>query len=108
MPADLPDLLRRNGHRPLWVRVLCLLASLVFFALGVVGWLIPVVTGIPFYAVALLLLALSSDRMGDWVNRTERRLPHGMRVAIRRALARVTTPWIRRFLRLPEPDAAGP
>jgi uncharacterized membrane protein YbaN (DUF454 family) len=107
MPPDLPDLLRPGGHRPLWIRALCLLGSLVFFALGVVGWLIPILTGLPFYAVALLLLALSSDRVGDWVNRMERRLPYWTRVAIRRVLSRVTTPWLRRVLRLPEPDASG-
>ena len=48
MPPDLPDLLRPGGHRPLWIRALCLLGSLVFFALGVVGWLIPILTGLPF------------------------------------------------------------
>jgi uncharacterized membrane protein YbaN (DUF454 family) len=107
MPPDLPDLLRTGGHRPLWVRLLCLLGALIFFVLGVVGWLIPILTGVPFYAVALLLLAVSSDRVGDWVNRMERRLPHRSRVAIRRVLTRVTTPWLRRLLRLPEPDASG-
>ncbi len=108
MSADLPDLFRPGGHRPLWLRLLCFLAALVFFVLGIVGWLIPVLTGMPFYAAALVLLALSSDRVGDWINRMERRLPRRMRLGIRRVLTRITTPWIRRLLRLPEPDASAP
>jgi hypothetical protein len=86
---DLPDILPVEGHRrPLWVRLLCLVGAVVFAALGVVGWLIPVVTGIPFYAVAIVLLAVASDRARKWVNALERKLPHDTRVAIRRWLGR--------------------
>jgi uncharacterized membrane protein YbaN (DUF454 family) len=106
-PDDLPDLLRNDGRRPLWLRAMGLGGATVFFALGVVGWLIPVVTGLPFHAVALALLALSSDRVGGWVNRAERRLPRHRRLAIRRALGRITTPRVRRFLRLGEVDPPG-
>lgn len=107
-PEHLADLLQLGGRRPLWLRVLGLAGAVIFFVLGVVGWLIPVITGLPFYAVALVLLALSSDRVGSWVNRTERRLPRPTRLAIRRVLARITTPRIRRVLRLVEiePPAA--
>ena len=104
MSSDLPDLLRLGGHRPLWLRVVGLAGALVFFALGVVGWLIPVITGLPFYAVGLVLLALSSDRAGSVVNHLERRLSRGTRLAIRRALARITTPRVRRALRMVEHD----
>jgi hypothetical protein len=104
MDGGLPDLLRPGRPRPLWLRVAGLAGAVVFFALGVVGWLIPVVTGLPFYAVGVVLLALSSDKVGRWVNRMERRLPLGTRFVLRRTLVRMTTPRIRRALGLVEFD----
>jgi hypothetical protein len=60
---------------PLWKRVLCVIGAVILFALGIVGWLIPVVTGIPFYALGLVLLGISSQRVREWINHAERRLP---------------------------------
>ncbi len=89
MPSDLPDLLERHGTpRPLWLRVLCVVGAVFFFLLGFVGWLVPVVTGIPFYVVALMLLGMASDRVREWINRLERKFPHRLRVALRRALGK--------------------
>ena len=54
---DPPDLLReQKHHRPFWVRVLCFAGACIFFVLGILGWLIPVLTGIPFYVAGLALL----------------------------------------------------
>jgi hypothetical protein len=104
--SDLPDLLPVEGHhRPLWVRVLCVVGAVVFAVLGVVGWLIPVVTGIPFYVVAIVLLAVASDRARRWVNALERKLPHDTRVALRRWLGR--SRHLRRVLRLDENPVQG-
>ena len=73
--TPLPDLFREPERRhPTWLRILFVAVALVFFAAGVVGWLIPVVTGLPFYAVGLVFLGLASDRARRWVNRLERRL----------------------------------
>ncbi|HVQ75930.1 MAG TPA: hypothetical protein VMT79_10380 [Candidatus Binatia bacterium] len=102
-----PDLLPVAGHRhPLWMRVLCFVGGLVFVVLGVVGWLIPVVTGLPFYAVALVLFAMASDRARSWVNALDRRLPLRVRVAIRDWLGR-RSPRVRRFIGLEEDPAGG-
>ena len=61
--SPLPDLLReQDGRHPFWLRVVFLGAALVCLVLGVVGWLIPVITGIPFYAAGLVFLGLASDR----------------------------------------------
>ena len=57
--------------------------ALVCFVLGVIGWLIPVVSGLPFYARGLLLLGMASSRAARWVNRLDRRLPHAVRVKVR-------------------------
>ena len=87
MPPHLPDLLPVHRHpRPLWLRLLFFFGALVCFGLGVVGWLIPVVTGIPFYVAAIVLLAMASERARGWVNTLERRLAHDTRVAMRRWL----------------------
>jgi uncharacterized membrane protein YbaN (DUF454 family) len=84
---ELPDLLEpRKRRHPLWFRALCVFGAVVFFLLGIVGWLIPVVTGIPFYAVALVLLGMASDRTRRWINDLERRMPDRWRRALRRFL----------------------
>lgn len=86
---ELPDLIDRRVHpRPVWVRVLALAGAIACFALGMVGWLIPVITGLPFYAVGLVLLAVASDRVGSWINRLERRLPRALRLRLRAAFHR--------------------
>jgi hypothetical protein len=91
MSPELPDLLEpRQRRNPLWFRALCVLGALVFFLLGVVGWLIPVVTGIPFYAVGLVLLGMASDRTRRWINQLERRMPESARRALRRFLRKPT------------------
>jgi uncharacterized membrane protein YbaN (DUF454 family) len=67
----------------MWLKVLCILGAAICFALGVVGWLVPLVTGVPFYAVALLLLGMVSDRARRWINQLERKLPDAARRALR-------------------------
>lgn len=69
-------------------RAALLVGGIVFVVLGVVGWLIPVVTGIPFYIVGFVLLGLASPRAARWINRLDRRLPHRARVALRKAKRR--------------------
>jgi hypothetical protein len=83
--------------------------ALGFSALGLVGWLVPVVTGIPFYAAALVLLGLASARARAWINRAEGALPRRMRVGLRRGLRRIPSARVRRLGRLPnDPDPEGP
>ncbi|HEX9795312.1 MAG TPA: hypothetical protein VGC54_15115, partial [Planctomycetota bacterium] len=66
------------------LRILALIAGLACLVLGVVGWLVPVVTGIPFYILGFALLGYSSRRLRCWLRRAERRLPLRARVALRR------------------------
>jgi hypothetical protein len=104
-PPELPDLLRLHGkRRPLWVRALCLAGAVVFFFLGLVGWLIPFVTGIPFYLVAIALLGMASDRVIVWINRLDRKLPYRWRGRLRRGLGKLPK-GIRRFVRLRDDSA---
>ena len=87
MSRDLPDLFGPGEQtRPAWLRVLCLAGAGFFFVLGLIGWLIPLVSGIPFYVLGLVLLGMGSDRARAWINRTERKLPGRWRVALRRVL----------------------
>ena len=60
-------------------RVGLLIASAVFLALGVIFWLIPVLTGIPFYVLSLITLSMASRRAARFLNRGERRLPYRFR-----------------------------
>ena len=100
---DFPDLLRaRPTKRPLWVRALCVAGAVVLFAAGIAGWLIPVITGIPFYIGALVLLGMASDRVRGWINALERRLPAKWRRGLRRALERLPRGRMRDMLNLPE------
>ena len=80
---ELPDLLSTTINRPLWLRALCVAGAIVCFILGVIGWLIPLVTGLPFYAAGLILLGMASSRAAAWINRLDRRLPHAVRVKLR-------------------------
>lgn len=106
MTPKLPDLLReQDGPRPLWLRSLYLAGAAVCTVAGIVGWLIPAVTGIPFYVVALVLLGLASDRMRRWINRLERRLPEKARWRLRRGLAKLPGSWVRRLIHLPDEAA---
>ena len=112
MPMDvareeLPDLLCvPQKKRNVVLRVLFAVLAGVCFAAGMVGWLVPLVTGIPFYVAGFVFLALASDRARAWANRLERRLPGSWRRGLRRALAKVPSRRLRECLNLP-PPAAG-
>ncbi|HKA62816.1 MAG TPA: hypothetical protein VKH83_10350, partial [Methylomirabilota bacterium] len=81
---------------------LFLAAAVLCFAAGVVGWLIPVVTGLPFYAAGLVFLGLASERVRRWVNRLERRMAERTRRRIRSFLARLPGSWLRRLIHIPD------
>lgn len=99
----LPDLLRSPDERhPFWLRVVFMGAAVVCFALGVVGWLIPVITGIPFYAAGLVFLGLASDRTRRFINRMEHKLSENTRRRIRRVIAKVPGRWVRNLVNIPE------
>ena len=86
---DLPDLVRIPTERKaLWHRTLLGLAGLLFLVLGVVGWLVPIITGIPAYIVGFVLLGAASPRVGRLVNRWERKLPRSIRLWFRPRLRR--------------------
>ena len=100
--ATLPDLLREpEKKRPAWVRVLLLVGALVCFALGIVGWLVPVVTGIPFFVAALFLLGAASSRLRQWLNRAEARLPQSWRIKLRHGLRKIPIKRIQRTVQAP-------
>jgi uncharacterized membrane protein YbaN (DUF454 family) len=68
---------------------------------GFFGWLLPVMTGIPFFALGLVLVAMGSGRARRWVNRIEDRLPARLRSWLRRLLSRVRSRRLRNVLNLP-------
>jgi hypothetical protein len=103
MTPPLPDLLREpDGRHPFWLRVVFLAAALVCLVLGIVGWLIPVMTGIPFYAASLIFLGLASDRTRRFINRMEHRLSENTRRRIRHVIAKIPGRWVRDLVNIPE------
>ena len=94
---ELPDLLRpRKTPLSLGWRVLYLGGALLLAVCGVLGWLIPIITGIPFYIAAVVLAGSASDAVRRYINGLERRLPAGFRVRLRR----VQRYWVKRKNRL--------
>jgi len=75
--------------RPLWRRALLILGAVVFLILGVIGWLVPVVSGVPFYIVGFAFLGAASPRAARILNRAEARLPHNWRRGLRRMIDKV-------------------
>jgi uncharacterized membrane protein YbaN (DUF454 family) len=68
--------------------VLLALGGVVCLALGVVGWLVPVITGIPFYILGLVLFGMASPAVGRRINDWERRLPRRQRLWLRPGIRR--------------------
>jgi hypothetical protein len=83
-PAELPDLIPERRPLPMHWRILALAGGVLLIVLGFVGWLVPIVTGIPFYVVGLGLLGLASRRVRHWINTAERRLPLRLRLLLRK------------------------
>jgi hypothetical protein len=83
--APLPDLIEMDGvPRGPIKRAALLTAAGVFLLLGIVLWLTPVVTGLPFLVLAAITAGMASRRAATWVNRAERHLPHRLRLLLRR------------------------
>jgi hypothetical protein len=86
----LPPLLRTSrGPQSLWRRILLISGALGCFLLGIFGWLLPVVTGIPFYVAGLVLLGIASPPVRRWINRIEARLPLRWRRLLRAGLDKI-------------------
>jgi hypothetical protein len=99
-PQPLPDLVRVEGQqRSLVVRIALLIVALVCFVLAIIGWLVPVVTGIPFWIAGFLVLGMASRRAARWINRQEAKLPQRWRLLLR--------PKLRRELKQAGNDGAG-
>ena len=80
----LPDLVRVElRERSLVARVALLVVALLCFVLAIVGWLVPVVTGIPFWIAGFLVLSMASRRAARWINRQEAKLPRKWRLLLR-------------------------
>jgi hypothetical protein len=95
VPSDvsLPDLIATDGPRPGVIKRTALFAlAFVFFVLGVIFWLLPIATGVPFYIASLATLGIASRRVARWINRQETRLPLRWRFRIRKMLRRPHEP----------------
>jgi uncharacterized membrane protein YbaN (DUF454 family) len=78
--------------------VLYLTGAAVAFALGIAGWLLPVIAGIPFYVVGLVLLAKASNGTVKWINWAEAKLPPRRRRQLRAAMRKAPIRWVRELV----------
>jgi hypothetical protein len=93
LEEPLPDLLRvEPRERSLFARVALLVVALACFVLAIVGWLVPVITGIPFWIAGFLVLGMASRRAARWINRQEAKLPRKWRLLLRPKLRRGRKP----------------
>jgi hypothetical protein len=85
-----PPLLKaRRKQQPLWKRWLLIAAAILCFTVGVLGWLLPVITGIPFYILGLILLGMASPRVVDRINSAEAKLSPKWRKRLRDGLGKI-------------------
>jgi uncharacterized membrane protein YbaN (DUF454 family) len=50
------ELAERLRGRPLWQRIMLPIVGAVFFIIGIIGWLFPIVPGFPFLIIGLPML----------------------------------------------------
>jgi hypothetical protein len=100
-PSELPRLLRiRRDPAPWWRRALYVGGAALAFAAGIAGWVIPVLTGLPFWIAGFVLLAMASQRVRHAINAAERRLPLKWRRGLRDRLRRIRSPRLRATVNL--------
>jgi uncharacterized membrane protein YbaN (DUF454 family) len=93
---DLPELLPPPKQRPKWKRVLYVVLAIALIVVGTIGWIVPVVAGFPFWIAAAILLAMTSERVRNWINEKERRMPHERRVKLRHMLQKLPSKRLKR------------
>ena len=100
MPDSFPPLLRiRKTQRSFLTRVLLVGGAILCLVFGILGWLVPVVTGIPFYVLGLILLGMASSSVRNWINRAEARLPPRWRKLLRNGIAKIPIRSVRENVR---------
>lgn len=92
-------------RKPLWVRLLLGTIGVVLVALGMIGWLMPVIPGFVLVPFGLILIAAISRWCARRINRLDRRLPERTRRFIHHPVhwveARLPGDWTRKERRPP-------
>ncbi|MDX9975931.1 MAG: hypothetical protein RBU21_23335 [FCB group bacterium] len=66
-------------RKPLWIRLLLGTIGVVLVAVGMIGWLMPVIPGFVLVPFGLILIAAMSRWCARRINRLDRRLPERTR-----------------------------
>lgn len=71
-------------YRPLWQRLVYPIVGLILIALGIIGWLVPIIPGFPLIIIGFPLLFCFHPRIELFVRRNMRRFGHYLMKLIRR------------------------
>lgn len=87
--SSLPDLIKCDGRvrHPVY-RAVLFASAVVCLLVGLVGVVLPVMPGVPFFIPGIVLLGMASERAAHWINSRERRLKPKWRVRLRKMLGR--------------------
>ncbi|MCB9833581.1 MAG: DUF454 family protein [Planctomycetes bacterium] len=87
--SEIPDLLPpRSRRRSIPVRVAALAAGVILFAVGIAGWILPFMPGVPFLVASAAMFAVGSRTLAELINKIEKKLPERVRVQLRPRLKR--------------------
>ncbi len=64
-------------------RLVLIVAGIVLIILGIIGWLLPVMTGVPFWVAGLICLSQASERCRRLINFGDSKLPGRVRGVLR-------------------------
>lgn len=81
---SIPDLVSADpAKRGIGSRILLSVGGVLLIVLGVIGWILPLVPGVPFLVLGFALLGMCSQRLAVRINRAEARLPIKWRLWLR-------------------------
>ncbi len=84
-PEELGDFLIINiNNISLLKKVSYFIAGLILIAVGFIGWVLPVLIGLPLIFMGLVFIGLSNNKVGLIINHIDKKLPYTVRKYLRK------------------------